>query len=113
MPPDPPPLVLHAYEVVLQARPTSAREGRVSSLAEVGRACETTYEVMQAYWHAHIHVTPVLKILATGLFSLPSAILFLCTHFRTVALCVFNIRFSLVLIIKLVSLLDYQCHRIE
>ena len=25
------------------------------------------YEVMHAYWHAHIHVTPILKILATGL----------------------------------------------
>ena len=36
------PQVLHAYEVVLQARP------------EVGLACETTYEVTQAYWHAHI-----------------------------------------------------------
>ena len=69
-----PPAVLHAYEVVSQARLTSAREGRVSSLVEVGLACKTTYEVTQAYWHAHLHVNPLLKILATGLFSLPSAV---------------------------------------
>ena len=25
------------------------------------------YQVMHAYWHAHIHVTPFLKILAMGL----------------------------------------------
>ena len=71
------------------------------------------YEVTQAYWHAHIHVTPLLKILATGLFSLPSATVSLYSFQDSRALCVFNIRFSLVPIIKLVSLLDYRCHRIE